>query len=144
MEIEVNDLSELPEAAKTLIDQYSDRYKVWLFYGEMGAGKTTFIKELCHHANVVDNISSPTFSIVNEYWTESEDVVYHFDFYRIESEREAIDIGLDEYFYSEDLCFVEWPERIPSLIPDEYLEINIKLGDNNQRILSVRPHGGED
>ena len=144
MELILTDLSDLPNAGRTVIENFADTYKVWLFYGEMGAGKTTFIKELCNQLNVLDNISSPTFSIVNEYLTEEEDTIYHFDFYRIEDQQEAIGIGVDEYFCSGDLCFVEWPQRIPSLIPDEYLEINIILEENNQRRLSIKPHGGED
>ncbi len=143
MNLTVRELSELPSTARKLLEEYGD-YNIWLFYGEMGAGKTTLIKEICGARDVVDNISSPTFSIVNEYWTSTDETIYHFDFYRIEDQKEAIDIGLDEYFYSGDLCLVEWPERIPSLIPDDYLEINIKLGDNNQRILSIIPHGGEN
>ena len=127
MELIIKDLADLPDAGKAVIEKYAENYKVWLFYGEMGAGKTTFIKEICNQLNVLDTISSPTFSIVNEYLTEEEDTIYHFEFYRIEDQQEAIGIGVDEYFYSGDLCFVEWPQRIPSLIPDEYLEINIIL-----------------
>ena len=91
---------------------------VWLFYGEMGAGKTTLIKALCQAWEVEDTVSSPTFALVNEYRTSKGQVVYHFDFYRIEDEEEATDIGLEEYFYSQRYCLVEWPTKIRNLLPE--------------------------
>ncbi len=136
-------LDDLDKIANYLVSHHSDT-PIWLFQGEMGAGKTTLIKSICDLKRVVDNVSSPTFSIVNEYLTDEDEVLYHFDFYRIEDEKEAVDIGVDEYFYSRDLCLIEWSERIPSLIPDEYVEINIKLGDSNERNFFVTKHGGED
>lgn len=110
------------------------------FYGEMGAGKTTLIKVICKNIGVQDSMNSPTFSIVNEYRDESDDPVYHFDFYRIENLREALDIGVEEYFYSENLCFIEWPEKIKELIPENHLEISIKLVGENSREITVEPN----
>ena len=98
------------------------------FYGEMGAGKTTLIKVICEQLGVVDSMSSPTFSIVNEYRTMEDAPIYHFDFYsRIEKVQEALDVGAEEYFYSEEICLIEWPERIEPIIPDIHLKISIKL-----------------
>jgi tRNA threonylcarbamoyladenosine biosynthesis protein TsaE len=99
----------------------------------MGAGKTTLIKSICKVLGVKDNVSSPTFSLVNEYHTIKGEIVYHFDFYRIKSEEEASDIGVDEYFYSDEYCFVEWPSMIPSLWPDEYVMINIEIISEKER-----------
>src|SRR3954463_14989598 len=106
-------LNDLPEVARAFIKDAKNA-KIWLFKGEMGAGKTTFIKVLGQAFGVVDAMSSPTFSIVNEYLTKDEKKIYHFDFYRIRNEAEAYDIGTEEYFYSGNQCFIEWPEKIPS------------------------------
>jgi tRNA threonylcarbamoyladenosine biosynthesis protein TsaE len=101
----------------------------------MGSGKTTTIKSICEALGSADNINSPTFSIVNEYIDSQNKPIYHFDFYRIETEVEAIDIGCDEYFYSNELCLIEWSEKIPSLIPPKNIEISIKLvGENHREI----------
>lgn len=108
-------------------------YRIWLFEGEMGTGKTTFIKVLCKVFGVVDDVNSPTFALVNEYIDRQDTRFYHFDFYRIKNEEEAMDIGADEYFYSGDRCFIEWPEKIPSLIPDEFLRIFISINSDNTR-----------
>jgi len=132
MKLIINNLSELSAVAMQIIE-FSKGCNIWLFYGDMGAGKTTLIKSICYQLGSKDNISSPTFSLVNEYKLASEDDIYHFDFYRIESELEAIDIGCDEYFYSNKLCLIEWPEKIPSLIPFKNIEISIKLVGENQR-----------
>ena len=102
---------------KSFIYCSSAKNKTLLFYGQMGVGKTTLIKELCKSLGVLDNISSPTFSLVNEYQTAKNDKVYHFDFYRIEDEEEAYDIGIEDYFDSKNWCFVEWPENIVNLLP---------------------------
>ena len=117
---------------------------VWLFYGEMGSGKTTFIKCLCGHLGVRDAMSSPTFSIVNEYRAGGERKIYHFDFYRIKNEAEAYEIGTEEYFYSGDRCFIEWPEKIPSLIPPAYAEISIVVENQNQRTIALSVHDGKE
>lgn len=115
-------------------------HTVICFEGEMGAGKTTFIKALCRQLGVADAMSSPTFSIVNEYRDKTDNPIYHFDFYRIENPAEALDIGVEEYFYSGDLCFIEWPERIKDLIPEDHLEISIKLVEENSREIIVEPN----
>lgn len=135
MTIRVKDLSELDSAAQKLINTLVDS-KVWLFYGEMGAGKTTLIKAICKALNIEDQASSPTFSIVNEY-ASPQGPVFHFDFYRIRSEQEALDLGYEEYFYSGHYCFVEWPERIPSLLPDDAAVIRIELGDEGEREIHI-------
>ncbi|PWA04712.1 tRNA (adenosine(37)-N6)-threonylcarbamoyltransferase complex ATPase subunit type 1 TsaE [Flavobacterium psychrotolerans] len=108
---------------------------VILFYGEMGAGKTTLIKNLAKSLGVKSPTNSPTFSLVNEYQTAENKLLYHFDMYRIKSENEAYDIGMEEYLYSGNWCFIEWPEKIPNLIPEEHSIIKIKLIDNGKREL---------
>ena len=106
------------------------------FYGNLGAGKTTFIKELCSRLGVDDNVCSPTFTIVNEYRAADGDSVFHFDFYRIDSLREAEDLGLEEYFYSGCFCFMEWPEKVAELLPEEVVEVRIEPVDEvTRRIL---------
>ena len=122
-------LSELPKVAKELI-LLLDKSKVVLFYGHMGAGKTTFINVLCKELGIVDDTSSPTFSIVNEYITSSNETIYHFDFYRLKTEMEAYDLGYEDYLYSGNLCLIEWPEKIASLLPDDVIEFHINgMGD---------------
>lgn len=106
----------------------------------MGAGKTTIIKALCAHLEVLDNVSSPTFSIVNEYLTKSGESIYHFDFYRLKSEEEAYNIGVEEYFESGNLCFLEWASQIPSLLPANYIEIKISVLADNQRVIKLTNH----
>jgi tRNA threonylcarbamoyladenosine biosynthesis protein TsaE len=117
--------------------------KVCLFRGEMGSGKTTLIKVCCKVLGVNEPMSSPTFSIVNEYHTIDKKKVYHFDFYRIKDEVEAVDIGTEEYFYSGDPCFIEWPEKIPSLIPLQYAEVNIQVETDTKRIIAFAVHDGK-
>lgn len=112
--------------------------QVWLFHGQMGAGKTTLIKEVCRQLGVDDAMSSPTFSIVNEYHTNQNGKVYHFDFYRLRQEAEAIDIGTEEYFYSDYPCLVEWPEKIPSLIPDTVGEVTITVENETLRTIAIQ------
>jgi len=122
-------LKELPNVAKELI-QLLDKCKVVLFYGHMGAGKTTFINTLCKELGIVDETSSPTFSIVNEYLTTGNETIYHFDFYRLKSEMEAYDLGYEDYLYSGNLCLIEWPEKIASLLPEDVIEFHINgMGD---------------
>jgi tRNA threonylcarbamoyladenosine biosynthesis protein TsaE len=103
----------------------------------MGVGKTTLIKQLCKNLGVTENTSSPTFSIVNEYKTDRNQSVYHFDFYRIDNEQEALDFGYEDYFYSNSFCFIEWAEKIPNLIPVNHKVISIKIDDVNNRIISI-------
>ena len=131
MVIEIAQLATLPEAAAELLICSGDR-RVFLFYGEMGTGKTTLIKAICQQLGVTDATSSPTFSIVNEY-ASPQGAVYHFDFYRIKSEQEALDLGYEEYFYSGNYCFVEWPERIASLLPPNTVSIQMKTGVGGKR-----------
>jgi len=119
------------------IATYTKDYKIWLFEGEMGAGKTTLIKELCRVLKVTDVVTSPTFSLVNEYFTEQGETIYHFDFYRITKEEEALNIGVEEYLYSGNLCLIEWPSRIPSLIPAKHLKIFLNLGAESQRAAEI-------
>ncbi len=135
-------LHDLTRVATTLAEHVK-QYKVWLFHGEMGAGKTTLIKEVCKAIGVVDNMSSPTFSIVNEYETKDHQKVFHFDFYRIKNEAEAVDIGTEEYFYSNHPCFIEWAEKIPSLIPLTHAEVSIQVEDDIHRTIVLSVNDGE-
>ena len=126
---------ELAEAAKILLDKYPSN-RLFAFYGEMGAGKTTFIISICRELEVIDNISSPTFAIVNVYQTQTEDELYHFDFYRIKSLEEVYDIGYEDYFFSDRYCLMEWPEMIEQLIPEGTIRVEIKVDPKDQsRIL---------
>jgi len=124
----INNLSELSAVAQKLIKAFDDK-KVIAFSGEMGAGKTTLIKAICEELGVKQTISSPTFSIVNEYLSSSGKKIYHFDFYRINNISEAYDMGYEEYFYSDAYCFIEWPEKIAELMPDDVLKVNISVKD---------------
>lgn len=124
-------LNEIESIAQQIIEQ--SKHKIILFDGQMGAGKTTFIKALSKNLGVVDVANSPTFSIVNQYETTSGETVYHFDLYRLEEEEEAYDMGVDEYFNSGNWCFIEWPEKTPNLIPDEHHTIQFELVDENTR-----------
>jgi tRNA threonylcarbamoyladenosine biosynthesis protein TsaE len=110
--------------------------KVLAFYGEMGAGKTTLIKAICTEFGVTDNISSPTFSIVNEYKGRNGKKTYHFDFYRIKSQDEAYDLGYEEYFYSGAICLIEWPEKVKDLLPLEITKVVITKGEGESRTIT--------
>ncbi len=111
--------------------------KVVLFNGLMGAGKTTFIKALCKHLGVKDVTTSPTFSLVNDYQTPEGKSIYHFDLYRINSEIEALDMGIEEYLYSGNCCFIEWPEKIPNLLPEKFTTVNIREIETGERALEI-------
>ena len=111
--------------------------KVVLFNGLMGAGKTTFIKALCKHLGVKDVTTSPTFSLVNDYQTPEGKSIYHFDLYRINSEIEALDMGIEEYLYSGNCCFIEWPEKIPNLLPEKFTTVNIRETESGERALEI-------
>lgn len=130
---------ELQEIARKLISNFYQESKVWCFYAEMGAGKTTLIKKICEELRVVDQMSSPTFSIINEYETSNFEKIYHFDFYRLESMEEALNIGVEEYLDSGNLCLIEWPEIVEPLLPINYLEIVIKLVGDNARSIIAQP-----
>lgn len=138
-EFSYDGLAQISDAAKYIIDNAGNQ-KIWLLEGEMGAGKTTLVKALGTLMGISDEISSPTYSLVNEYADEKGGQYFHFDFCRINDEEEAYDIGTDEYLYSGALCFIEWPEKIPSLIPDKYLEININLVSETGRNLILTHH----
>jgi tRNA threonylcarbamoyladenosine biosynthesis protein TsaE len=130
-------ISELPSVAKEILA--TAKNKTLLFYGEMGAGKTTLIKELCKALEIEGAAKSPTFSLVNEYHTNNSEIVYHFDFYRIEDESEAYDIGIEEYFYTANAwCFVEWPQNIKNLLPLESTEIHISILENGTRNIQLK------
>ena len=136
MNLVANCITEMPSIA-TRVCPLFNVYDVICLYGTMGVGKTTFIKELCGAIGVVDKVSSPTFSIVNEYHNLIGESIYHFDFFRINSEAEAYDLGYEEYFYSKNLCFIEWPERISSILPKKRLDIFIKNIDGS-RIINIK------
>lgn len=134
--IHFKELDELPQIS-TLLLQTGNDLPVWLFEGHMGAGKTTLIKALCKQLGVKSTVQSPTFSLVNEYDAAGK-VVYHFDFYRIKDETEALDMGVEEYFDSGDFCFVEWPGKIENLWPLKYLMLNLRADESGTRILEIR------
>ncbi|MGK9126999.1 tRNA (adenosine(37)-N6)-threonylcarbamoyltransferase complex ATPase subunit type 1 TsaE [Olivibacter sp. SA151] len=136
MILTVNDISELPDVAKKILLFVADD-RVVLFFAPMGAGKTTLIKELCKQLQVTDQAASPTFSIVNEYHSPHGNV-YHFDFYRLKEEQEALDLGYEEYFFSGNYCFIEWPEKIPNLLPEEVVSVTIELGEKNERKIRIQ------
>ena len=129
-------LQQLPEIAKEVL-QFSE-HNILLFYGEMGVGKTTLIKEIVKQLGVSDNVSSPTFSLVNEYHSKKGDKIYHFDFYRINHEEEAMDMGIEEYFYSNSLCLVEWPNKVENLLPLKSVIITISINSNQQRTIELK------
>lgn len=134
MNLPVKSLDELKHAAEQLIS-FGDSEKIFLFYGDMGAGKTTLIKSLCECLGTKEPVTSPTFSIVNEYQGESAKI-YHFDFYRLKNQSEALDLGYEEYFYSGNYCFIEWPEKIPDLWPDHYIRVGVEVLSDNERLLT--------
>ena len=131
---------QLNEVAEAII-KAGEAEDIWLFTGEMGAGKTTLIKAICQQKEVLDEVNSPTFSIVNEYLTEADETIYHFDFYRLERQEEALDIGIEEYFYSGNLCMMEWPEKIEGLLPEQFLRIDITENNDQSRSIKLTMHG---
>lgn len=134
MLLTVQSISELPSAASAILTYAAD-HKIFLFYGDMGAGKTTLIKSICECLGTTEPVTSPTFSIVNEY-IGTNAKIYHFDFYRLKNQTEALDLGYEEYFYSGAYCFIEWPEKIAGLLPEHYISIRIEAtGDNSRSII---------
>ena len=129
-------LDNLAAAADMFLEAVGEE-RLIAFYGHLGAGKTTFIKALCDRLGVEDNVCSPTFTIVNEYRAASGQSVFHFDFYRIDSLREAQDLGLEEYFYSGSFCFMEWPEKVAELLPEEVVDVEIEPVDDKTRRLKI-------
>ena len=134
--IQVNSPDDLPEVAQAILDHLQGRHLV-AFRGPMGAGKTTLIRAICEQLGVTDTVTSPTFALINEYKDAQGEPVYHFDFYRIEKLEEAFDFGYEEYFFSDHLCLVEWPEKIESLLPDEgVMHVVIEILDKESRRIS--------
>ncbi len=129
-------IDQLEEVAKKIIAEKPN--KIILFHGEMGVGKTTLIKQLCLTLGVTSVTSSPTFSLVNEYEADNNALVYHFDFYRLNKEEEALDMGVDDYLYSGNWCFIEWAEKIPNLIPEFHSVITISLLPDGTRSLTLK------
>ena len=135
MEIRINSLADINEAAKTFVENMGDG-KVFPFYGKMGARKTTFVKAVCECLGVEDVITSPTFAIVNEYTSATTgDAIYHFDFYRIKKLEEVYDMGYEDYFYGGSLCFLEWPELIEDLLPEDATKVTIEETENGARVV---------
>lgn len=132
----IKDKKQLPVAAKRILE-FTPGLKILAFYGSMGAGKTTIIKAVCKALGAEDIVSSPTFTLVNEYKTNKGELLYHIDFYRIRKMEEAFDFGIEEYFLSGSYCFMEWPELIEEILPPETVRIRIAVGKNKQRILEI-------
>ena len=135
MEIRINSLDTIHEAAKDFIKGMGDG-KVFAFYGKMGAGKTTFIKALCEVLGVKDVITSPTFAIINEYTDGNNNPIYHFDFYRIKKLEEVYDMGYEDYFYSGNLCLLEWPELVEDVLPENVIKVTIEEQPDGSRLLT--------
>ncbi len=134
--IHIDNLDKIKIAAKEFIDLIKDK-KVFAFHGAMGAGKTTFIKAICESMGVEDMINSPTFSIVNEYLGAKDEIIYHMDCYRIEQESEAMNIGISDYLYSGNYCFIEWSQNIKGLLPEDVVNVEIKEIENNKRVVEL-------
>jgi tRNA threonylcarbamoyladenosine biosynthesis protein TsaE len=139
MEIKIQDIEHIREAAREFINQIGDK-RVFAFYGKMGAGKTTFVKAICEELGVEDVITSPTFAIINEYSITSSpsplpSTIYHFDFYRIKKLEEVYDMGYEDYFYSGALCFIEWPELIEEVLPDDAVRVHIEVQPDDSRLV---------
>ena len=135
MNIRIESLEKISEAAREFVSAMGDA-RVFAFYGQMGAGKTTFIKAVCEELGVADTITSPTFAIINEYHAH-DDVIYHFDFYRIKKLEEVYDMGYEDYFYSGFLCFIEWPELIEELLPEDAVKVSIKENPDGSRTVTL-------
>jgi len=134
--IHIDNLDKIKIAAKEFIDLIKDK-KVFAFHGVMGAGKTTFIKAICKSMGVEDMINSPTFSIVNEYLGANDEIIYHMDCYRIEQESEAMNIGISDYLYSGNYCFIEWSQNIKDLLPEDVVNVEIKEIENGKRVVEI-------
>ena len=136
MELIINTKRNLPGAARKLLEYAGDK-KVFALYGSMGAGKTTIIKAICEVLGVTDIVTSPTFTLVNEYRTDIGESVYHIDFYRIKKQEEVFDFGIEEYLTGETYCFLEWPELIEEILPKDKVSVRITVEDNEQRKLMI-------
>ncbi|MFT5750456.1 MAG: tRNA threonylcarbamoyladenosine biosynthesis protein TsaE [Ancylomarina sp.] len=137
IELRIKSLEDINSVAKQFIELVGER-RVFAMYGAMGVGKTTFVKAVCEGLGVDDTINSPTFSIVNEYRTPEDKAVYHFDFYRIEDVNEAYDFGYEDYFYSKAMCFIEWPERIESILPTDVINLNFTEEEDGSRTIQIQ------
>jgi len=136
MEILIKDKKHLIPAAKKLLECFGDK-KIIAFYGAMGSGKTTIIKAICEILGAVDLVSSPTFTLVNEYKTSEGSSLYHIDFYRIKKQEEVFDFGIEEYLYGNSYCFMEWPELVEEILPPETVCVRIRVDEKEQRVLSI-------
>jgi tRNA threonylcarbamoyladenosine biosynthesis protein TsaE len=136
MEILIKDKRYLSVAAKKLLD-YTGEKRIFAFYGSMGSGKTTIIKAICEVLGAIDIVSSPTFTLVNEYRTSNGEALYHIDFYRIKKQEEVFDFGIEEYFTGESYCFMEWPELVEELLPPGTVSVRISVDNNEQRSLHI-------
>lgn len=135
-QIEIPSKKFLKQAAKDFLN-FQKGKKFFVFYGDLGSGKTTFIQAICKELKVIDNVTSPSFSIINEYHTTDNNIIYHFDFYRVKHLDEVFDLGYEDYFYSDNYCFVEWPEKIGEILPEEIVQVKINVADNGRRILEI-------
>jgi tRNA threonylcarbamoyladenosine biosynthesis protein TsaE len=136
MEIRIQDIEHIREAARAFIEHIGDRH-IFAFYGKMGAGKTTFVKAICEELGVKDVVTSPTFAVINEYNIENGERIFHFDFYRIKKLEEVYDMGYEDYFYSGALCFIEWPELIEEVLPDDAVRVHIEeQPDGSRRVFT--------
>ena len=133
----INHLNELNKVAEKLLNQFNDQ-RVFAFYGKMGAGKTTFIQAICKMLGTTDNVTSPTFALINEYRTREMKSIFHFDFYRIKKLEEAFDLGYEDYLYSGNYCLIEWPEMIESILPDKIIQIKIEVLEDETRVISAQ------
>lgn len=135
LERQFDTTAQLPEVAQSLLEEFPEE-RFFAFFGKMGVGKTTLIKELCAQLGVQDNVCSPTFAIINVYSASDGSPIYHFDFYRLKKAEEAYDIGYEEYFYSGEYCFTEWTEKVEELLPDHYVRVEI-AEENGVRTLTA-------
>lgn len=136
MRIEIPSVDKIQEAARQFVCQMGDA-KVFAFYGKMGAGKTTFIKAICQELGVEDVITSPTFALVNEYTAGDGSPIFHFDFYRVKKLEEVYDMGYEDYFYGGAVCFIEWPELVEELLPEDAVRVSIEERPDGSRLLSM-------
>lgn len=135
-EFHIESIDKLKIAARELLEN-TNHQTIWAFYGEMGAGKTTFIKEICQALQVKEQVASPTFNLINEYEAANGKLVYHFDFYRLNELEEAMNIGTLEYFESGELCLLEWPEKVEPILPEKIRNIYIRIIDKDQRKIKI-------
>ena len=135
-ELKINSLEEINSVAAEFIKLVGGK-RIFAMHGAMGVGKTTFVKAICEEMGVQDTINSPTFAIVNEYHTAKENIIYHFDFYRIDDVQEAYDFGYEDYFYSDAMCFIEWPEKIDSILPNDTVEVHFTEETDGSRSIRI-------